>query len=133
MTYGWAILVVLIAIGALAYFGILNPKNYTSEPIYSGEFICNSLNDRKSELREDLNSDYIFKTGIESNEIYVINEITYDSQTEDYTYCKIDYDLCIIKFEDDDNSLYSCRKIEDYILMGFNYDDWLKWYKEDNN
>src|SRR3989344_7099716 len=26
MTYGWAILVVLIAIGALAYFGVLNPK-----------------------------------------------------------------------------------------------------------
>src|SRR3989338_8439139 len=26
MTYGWAILVVLIVIGALAYFGILNPS-----------------------------------------------------------------------------------------------------------
>ena len=26
MTYGWAILVVLVAIGALAYFGVLNPK-----------------------------------------------------------------------------------------------------------
>jgi len=25
MTYGWAILVVLVAIGALAYFGVLNP------------------------------------------------------------------------------------------------------------
>ncbi len=28
MTYGWAILVVLIAIGALAYFGVLNPSRY---------------------------------------------------------------------------------------------------------
>lgn len=28
MTYGWAILVVLIAIGALAYFGVLNPGRY---------------------------------------------------------------------------------------------------------
>jgi len=26
MTYGWAILVVLVVIGALAYFGILNPE-----------------------------------------------------------------------------------------------------------
>lgn len=26
MTYGWAILIVLIAIGALAYFGVLNPE-----------------------------------------------------------------------------------------------------------
>jgi len=28
MTYGWAILVVLIAIGALAYFGVLNPARF---------------------------------------------------------------------------------------------------------
>ena len=28
MTYGWAILVVLIAIGALAYFGVLNPSKF---------------------------------------------------------------------------------------------------------
>jgi len=28
MTYGWAILVVLLAIAALAYFGVLNPGKY---------------------------------------------------------------------------------------------------------
>ncbi|MBI4448041.1 hypothetical protein HY643_03605 [Candidatus Woesearchaeota archaeon] len=28
MTYGWAILVVLIAIGALAYFGVLSPERF---------------------------------------------------------------------------------------------------------
>jgi len=28
MTYGWAILVVLVAIGALAYFGVLNPQRF---------------------------------------------------------------------------------------------------------
>lgn len=28
MTYGWAILVVLVAIGALAYFGVLSPDNF---------------------------------------------------------------------------------------------------------
>ncbi len=31
MTYGWAILVVLIAIGALAYFGVLNPSRFIGE------------------------------------------------------------------------------------------------------
>lgn len=31
MTYGWAILVVLAAIGALSYFGILNPSRYTPD------------------------------------------------------------------------------------------------------
>ncbi len=30
-TYGWAILVVLVAIGALAYFGVLNPSKYLPE------------------------------------------------------------------------------------------------------
>lgn len=28
MTYGWALLVVLAAIGALAYFGVLNPSKF---------------------------------------------------------------------------------------------------------
>ena len=28
MTYGWALLVVLIAIGALAFFGLLNPSRF---------------------------------------------------------------------------------------------------------
>ena len=31
MTYGWAILVVLIAISALAYFGVLNPARFLPE------------------------------------------------------------------------------------------------------
>ncbi len=31
MTYGWAILVVLIVIGALAYFGVLNPNMLVPE------------------------------------------------------------------------------------------------------
>ncbi|MCF7861254.1 hypothetical protein K9M79_03325 [Candidatus Woesearchaeota archaeon] len=31
MTYGWAILVVLVVIGALSYFGVLNPTNLLPE------------------------------------------------------------------------------------------------------
>ena len=31
MTYGWAILVVLVAIGALAYFGVLSPEKLIPE------------------------------------------------------------------------------------------------------
>ncbi len=31
MTYGWAILVVLVAIGALAYFGVLRPERFLPE------------------------------------------------------------------------------------------------------
>jgi len=28
MTYGWAILIVLVAVGALAYFGVLSPEKF---------------------------------------------------------------------------------------------------------
>ena len=30
-TYGWAFLVILIMIGALAYFGVLNPEKYPTD------------------------------------------------------------------------------------------------------
>ena len=41
MTYGWAILVVLAAIGALAYLGILNPENWGQGRCFmTGDFNC---------------------------------------------------------------------------------------------
>jgi len=41
MTYGWAIMVVLAAIGALAYFGVLNPSNFLPDRcVASTGFAC---------------------------------------------------------------------------------------------
>lgn len=41
MTYGWAVLIILIMIGALAYFGILNPKQFLpSRCTFSSEITC---------------------------------------------------------------------------------------------
>ncbi|MGV8141154.1 MAG: hypothetical protein ACP5NW_01790 [Candidatus Woesearchaeota archaeon] len=41
MTYGWAILVVLAAIGALSYFGILSPSRFTPDTcLASSGFAC---------------------------------------------------------------------------------------------
>ena len=41
MTYGWAILVVLAAIGALAYFGVLSPDRFLpSKCTVAGGFSC---------------------------------------------------------------------------------------------
>jgi hypothetical protein len=41
MTYGWAILVVLAAIGALAYFGVLSPDRFLPEKCtMTGGFSC---------------------------------------------------------------------------------------------
>lgn len=44
MTYGWAILVVLVAIGALAYFGVLSPGKYLPEQCIIGPgFSCDAF------------------------------------------------------------------------------------------
>ena len=41
MTYGWAILVVLAAIGALAYFGVLSPQKFLPEKCFlQAGFAC---------------------------------------------------------------------------------------------
>jgi hypothetical protein len=41
MTYGWAILVVLAAIGALAYFGVLSPDRFLPDKCtISGGYSC---------------------------------------------------------------------------------------------
>ena len=41
ITYGWAIMVVLAAIGALAYFGVLNPGNFLpNKCVASPGFSC---------------------------------------------------------------------------------------------
>jgi hypothetical protein len=40
-TYGWAILVILVMIGAIAYFGIINPDKFLpTRCIVSPEFNC---------------------------------------------------------------------------------------------
>ncbi len=44
MTYGWAILVVLVAIGALAYFGVLSPSKFLpSSCTLEAGFGCDSF------------------------------------------------------------------------------------------
>ena len=41
MTYGWAILVVLVVIGALGYFGVLNPMALLPEKcVFGSEIVC---------------------------------------------------------------------------------------------
>jgi len=41
MTYGWAILVVLIVIGAFVYFGVLNPRQMVPNTCTVNGFKCN--------------------------------------------------------------------------------------------
>ena len=63
MTYGWAILVVLAAIGALAYFGVLSPDKFlpdkcTANPPFScGEYKISELNGLNISLQNNAGVD----------------------------------------------------------------------------
>ena len=51
MTYGWAILVVLLAIGALAYFGVLNPGRFLPNSCVIGPgFSCSDFKVNKTDV-----------------------------------------------------------------------------------
>ena len=67
MTYGWAILVVLVVIGALAYFGVLNPSFLLPEKCTMGpgitckDFNVDSTTDRITlSLLNGLGKDIVF-------------------------------------------------------------------------
>ena len=62
MTYGWAILVVLVAIGALAYFGVLSPDKFLPEKcIGSSGFDCMD----KASINADANTvDFVIKNNL---------------------------------------------------------------------
>lgn len=60
MTYGWAILVVLIAIGALAYFGVLNPKGILPKACIIGPgFNCDDFI-----VRSDGTGTFVLRNGV---------------------------------------------------------------------
>lgn len=89
MTYGWAILVVLIAIGCLWYFGVLNPDSFK---------LCSC-----SDL--DLTTGYILKDGdIEYHEcLNATKYIDYEKKkmifnvTSELYYCDENKDLALIE------------------------------------
>ncbi|MBN2458655.1 hypothetical protein JXB28_00060 [Candidatus Woesearchaeota archaeon] len=70
MTYGWAILVVLAAIGALAYFGVLSPDRFMpSKCTITGGFSC-------IEYKLQLN-----ETGTHQLRLYIQNNLGVDTET----------------------------------------------------
>lgn len=81
-TYGWAILVVLVMIGALAYFGVLNPSKFAQERcVFSGaEMTCTEAtlingatkDSIKFTLRNNMPDDYIL-LGTSKNITYTIS------------------------------------------------------------
>jgi hypothetical protein len=69
-TYGWAFLVILIMIGALAYFGVLNPTRYLPERCsVDVGFECTEFSLVKSETDEVLVTFYLKNNLAETIEI----------------------------------------------------------------
>jgi hypothetical protein len=64
MTYGWAILVVLVAIGALAYFGVLSPDKFLpSKCTLPAGIVC---------------TDFLIDSTANTVEIFLTNGIGFD-------------------------------------------------------
>ena len=76
-TYGWAFLVVLVMVGALAYFGVLSPSNFVSDKCLGttmlqcdGGYAINA-NSTETNLQVDLTNiqqDFINITSVEMKE-----------------------------------------------------------------
>jgi len=74
MTYGWALLVVLIAIGALAFFGVLNPSRFLPETcVLAPGFACIDFKVTVSGV------EVILQNGL-GNNINIGSEMTIDAQ-----------------------------------------------------
>jgi len=72
MTYGWAILAAVIAIGVLAYFGVFSPGKYvTGNAVVNPPFYVNAQNIKASagvtlELRDNGGEDYTIQSVVVS-------------------------------------------------------------------
>jgi len=68
MTYGWAILAAVIAIGVLAYFGVFSPGKYVSgTSVVNPPFYVNAYNIKASsgvtlELKNNGGEDYVIQS-----------------------------------------------------------------------
>lgn len=84
MTYGWAILVVIAMVGALAYFGVFNPDNFLPIDEENCEEICKKLGYDECTFRGE------FKSSVECKKIYniTVNEISTIISKEDKFFIK---------------------------------------------
>ena len=95
MTYGWAILVVLVAIGALAYFGVLNPDRFLpSKCTFQAGIACldhkATITSLIINIQNSLGRDMTISrlTALQCTEIAAPNQSAIlNGQTGTYTFC----------------------------------------------
>jgi hypothetical protein len=76
-TYGWAFLVILVMIGALAYFGVLSPKNLLPPRcIFSPEIDCLEAQIIQSNVNGNAEVDFRFRNNVGST-AYFAGNITF--------------------------------------------------------
>jgi len=81
-TYGWAFLVILIMIGALSYFGVLNPSMYSKSKTLVYDKNC--LLDKSELFCEGLGGRLMSMDEINYTPSYVFNESGMDYQLSCY-------------------------------------------------
>jgi len=123
MTYGWAILVVLLCIGALAYFGVLDPRKYIPEEVNesSPQFVCEHLQkmvDGEPVIYHAIVTskyDLEDRLGLKAEGIYGESSqaIQWD---EEGVICGMDVDMCEVLF---------CLNVQ--MMIPVNYTEWEKW------
>ena len=80
MTYGWAVLVVLSTIGALAYFGVLSPSKYLPETcLFSQGISCLDYKVTSSNIEMYLMNGYgqdidVYNISVDTCDVYIIGE-----------------------------------------------------------
>ncbi|MBU0980005.1 MAG: hypothetical protein KJ709_04335 [Nanoarchaeota archaeon] len=72
MTYGWAILVVLAAIGALSYFGVLNPDFLVPDKCFFGQGL--PCIEKPSIVAGDDNIDIVLMNGLSHDILMDVNQ-----------------------------------------------------------
>lgn len=126
MEYGWAILVVLIAIGALAYFGILTPDKFIPKCVCDGCYI--SFIENEEIQYNIINCCYNAYRNNETKKCEYKYQKSYLPIVENELVLE---DYCI-EWEgwiDRDNMIYNCYDFETQeIKCGFNIDkDYKLW------
>ena len=132
MTYGWALLVVLLAIAALAYFGVFeNLLKIPETEFFNNEtkhmYVCNNLDyiDDNGNLKVYpgiIDSKFSLESGWSFRVIDMYGNTTYPKTwDENGVMCAMPVEICDI-----DNTY--CMKID--MIISVPYRDWENWHME---